>query len=79
MNTINDGPLVEVEQLLRHGAADVRAVGARLAGKLNLAYLRPVLRELESDPVEHVRRYATSALSLLAPDGGRGSEIFKDL
>jgi hypothetical protein len=54
-------------------------VGARLAGKLNLAYLRPVLRELESDPVEHVRRYATSALSLLAPDGGRGSEIFKDL
>jgi hypothetical protein len=79
MNTIPDGPVVEIEQLLRHSMPDVRAMGARLAGKLNLAYLRPVLRELESDPVEHVRRYATSALNLLVPDGGRGSEIFKDL
>lgn len=79
MNTFCDGrgPVADVEQLLRHAAADVRAAGVRLAGKLNLSCLRPVLRELECDPEEHVRRQATWALSRLTPDGGRGSEIFK--
>ena len=70
------GPGVEVKQLLGHALAEVRMAGARLAAKLDLTGLRPVLQTLEQDPDERVRAQAVWALSRLTPDGGRGGEIF---
>jgi hypothetical protein len=62
-------PVADVEQLLRHASPEIRAIGARLAGKLELGCLRPVLRDLECDPEEHVRKFAAQALKLLTAPG----------
>lgn len=71
------GPGAEVAPLLTHADADVRALGSRLAGKLDLAFLRPVLQNLLRDPIERVRVQAAWALNRLAPNGGRASAILQ--
>jgi four helix bundle suffix protein len=53
----------------------VRAIGARLAGRLDLANLRDELGRLREDGVPEVRTAAEWALARMAPDGGRGGEI----
>ncbi len=71
------GPGADVAPLLTHADADVRLLGSRLAGKLDLAFLRPVLHTLTQDPDERVRSQAEWALARLSPNGGRESALFK--
>jgi four helix bundle suffix protein len=61
--------------LLRDPSPGVRALAARLAGKLNLDFLRGELATLRQDADEGVREAAAWALARLTPNGGRGGEI----
>jgi restriction system protein len=76
-NCDRHGPGAEVARLLTHSDSDVRALASRLAGKLDLAFLRPVLENLTRDPVEQVRVQAAWALDRLQPNGGRASAILQ--
>ncbi|MBN2301397.1 MAG: hypothetical protein JXN60_02645 [Lentisphaerae bacterium] len=69
------GPGEEVAQLLRNPSSDVRALAARLAGKLDLASLRPELDALLNGTDPAPREAAEWALTQLAPNGGRGGAI----
>ena len=68
-------PGEEVAVLLREPSARVRALAARLAGKLDLAQLRPTLGLLRDDPDPVVQAAADWAIAQMTPDGGRGGEI----
>lgn len=70
-------PGIEIECLLKHPAPDIRALGARLTGKLDFAFLRPLLTELKEDADEQVRLDVEWALNRLSPEGGRGSAIYQ--
>lgn len=67
----------DVEQLLRHADPTVRLCGIRLTAHFDMAFLRPLLVSLAEDPDNEVRLHIGWALSRLAPDGGRGSEMKK--
>ena len=69
-NCDRHGPGAEVAPLLTHADFEVRALASRLAGKLDLAFLRPVLDSLTRDPVEQVRVQAAWALNRFPPNGG---------
>ena len=69
------GPGEELTQLMRDPAPRVRALAARLAGKLDLAFLRAELEALSGDADGRVRDDAGWALARMTPDGGRGGEI----
>lgn len=69
------GPGEEVEALLKHADPRVCAHAARLAGKLDLAHLRPDLEALCRQSDITVREAAKWAIERITPDGGRGGEI----
>ena len=71
------GPSLEVTQLLDDPSPRVRSLAARLAGKLGLDFLRPVLQRLCQDPEPVVQEAAEWALAQLVPDGGRGGSIIR--
>jgi four helix bundle suffix protein len=71
----HSGPGEEVAQLLCEPSARVRALAVKLAGKLDLAFLRADIAGLRQDADSDVRAAAEWALAHLAPDGGRGGEI----
>lgn len=71
------GPGEELDGLLREPSAHVRALAARLVGKLDCVWLRPQLERLAQDADAQVRESAAWALARLNPDGGRGSEIIR--
>lgn len=68
-------PGEEVAQLMREQSSVVRALAARLAGKLDMGFLRAELSALTSDADQEVRAAAEWALAQITPDGGRGGEI----
>lgn len=69
------GPGAEVAALLGDASPRVCALAARLAGKLDLEYLRPELENLLADGNPETRMAAEWALDRLTPDGGRGGNI----
>lgn len=71
----HSGPAEEVAQLLLDPSPGVRALAARLAGKLMMAGLRGELENLRADADANVRASADWALAQLTPNGGRGGEI----
>ncbi|MFO7871665.1 MAG: four helix bundle suffix domain-containing protein [Kiritimatiellia bacterium] len=71
----HSGPGEEVAALLKHAAPDVRALAARLAGKLDLAHLRAELEALCQNSEPTVREAAEWAIARITPDGGRGGKI----
>lgn len=71
----HSGPKEEVALLLQNPSPEVRALAARLTGKLDMATFRAEIEGLRSDPDANVRESATWALALLTPNGGRGGEI----
>lgn len=73
----NSGPAEEVAALMRDESPRVRALAARLAGKLDLTRLRPALERLAREGDGDVRTAALEALSRFAPDGGRGGKIMR--
>lgn len=68
-------PFPEIAALLADPSPRVRALAARLAGKLDLVQVRPVLERLAGDGAAEVRAAAEEALARLRPSGGRGSEL----
>lgn len=70
------GPGEEMTRLLHDPSPVVRTLAARLAGKLDLGFLRGELEACLSDPDAGVRGGAAWALGLITPDGGRGGTIF---
>lgn len=66
----------EFDALLRDETPRVRALAARLAGRIGFSYARGDLRALATaDPSAAVRSAAADALAALTPRGGAGSEI----
>jgi four helix bundle suffix protein len=69
------GPGEEIAVLLREPEPRVRALAARLAGKLDLAFLRAEIGRLCEDADPEVRAAADWALARITPNGGRGGKI----
>lgn len=71
----SSNPSEELASLLNEPSARVRALAARLVGKLELAQMRPAMEVLSRDSDAQVRENAEWALARLSPNGGRGGEI----
>jgi restriction system protein len=67
----------QVSRLIGHTDPEVRAIGARLAGLLELAQLRPSLKLLAGDTSRDVQEAALAALKQINPTGGRETEIMR--
>jgi len=68
-------PVEEIAELLRDPSPRVRALAARVAGRLDMAAVRTVLEQLAGNADVDVRREVELALKAITPNGGRGGEI----
>jgi len=71
----NHGPGEEIALLLHDASPKVRALAVRLAGKLDLAFLRRDIEALSHDADPDVRASVEWTLARITPDGGRGGKI----